>query len=100
MYNNYRANNFHCNLCRSCHRQDDYQCRESCRLCGTYLFSDDKKTQFTNPYNPYSYISMYHYPYQTYKSHNFHTVTPISPRWKRRFRNRQQKWYDQRMWHN
>ena len=38
---NPNVDNWHCNMCRMCNRYDDVSCRESCRRCSTYLFSED-----------------------------------------------------------
>lgn len=57
--------NWHCNMCKLCNRSDDKQCRESCRRCGTFLFSEDKVNVYQNPHMPYLSSTYYHYPYNT-----------------------------------
>ncbi len=59
---NRNVQNWHCNTCRMCNRYDSPDCQESCRMCGEYMFSEDKKNVFTNPFNPYKYQSYYYYP--------------------------------------
>jgi len=61
------TNNWHCNQCRMCNRYDSPDCVESCRLCGEYMFTEDKKNVYTNPFNPYRYESLYYYPSRLFR---------------------------------
>lgn len=54
-----------CDVCRFCYRSQNLNCREACKRCGIYMFSDDT----TNIYNvgyPQPSLTAYPQPYPTY----------------------------------
>ena len=61
---NRSIDNWHCNICRACNRNPTYLCRKSCRLCSTYLFSEDKVNLYHNFFQPYRTDYAYKYPYR------------------------------------
>ena len=76
---NSRVDNWHCNICRACNRSEDYMCRKSCRLCGTYLFSEDKINVYNNPFNPYSTDYAYTFPHKNPSMFRYHFDDGFTP---------------------